>query len=149
MYGVSKQASKQASKLQNCSLQNESHYRCCSCATRNCFLAVVCRPTLHRKSSDKTKFMTWIFYHVPFCDSRAISFTKCRKFNFIFHFDSAYGSETQITPPYLRAKFHSIISDIYSVFSDKTLSEGHISFYIIYFHSVDPYMITKSIWIWK
>jgi len=24
-----------------------------------------------------------------------------------------------------------------------------LSYHIIYFHSVDPYRITKSIWIWK
>jgi len=117
---------KQAGKLQNCSLQNESHHRYRSCAARNCFMAVICRPALHRISSDKTKFMSWVFYHVQFCNRQAISFTKSIKFNVIFHFNSAYGSETQISPPYLRAKRHSIKSDNDSVFSDRTLSEGHI-----------------------
>jgi hypothetical protein len=122
LHGVSKQAR----KLHNCSLQNGSLYRYRSCAARNCFMAVIRRATLYRTSSDKTTFMSWVFYNVPFCDRRAISFTKSINFNFICHINSAYGSETQISPPYLRAKRHSIKSDIDSVSSDRTLPEGHV-----------------------
>jgi len=107
---VNKQASKQATKL-FLAERTASRYR--SRAARNCFTAVICRPTLHRTSSDKTKFMSWVFYHVPLCIRQAISFTKSIKFNVIFHFKSAYGSETQISPPYLKP--NATVSNLTSI----------------------------------